>query len=120
MIDCRIVILLMIRRPPRCTRTDTPFPYTTLFRTGSARQFLHQVDVLLLRVVLAGARELGPGFVLGGGDEVEEAGLRAADVAFRALVVQGVQAQEGVVRSEERRVGKECVSTGRSRGSPDY
>src|SRR3546814_2631726 len=25
---------LMIRRPPRSTRTDTPFPYTTLFRSG--------------------------------------------------------------------------------------
>src|SRR3546814_7311836 len=25
-------ILLMIRRPPRSTRTDTLFPYTTLFR----------------------------------------------------------------------------------------
>src|SRR3546814_1908255 len=23
----------MIRRPPRCTRTDTRFPYTTLFRS---------------------------------------------------------------------------------------
>src|SRR3546814_20656849 len=32
----------MIRRPPRSTRTDTLFPYTTLFRSGagelSARQ----------------------------------------------------------------------------------
>src|SRR3546814_9146607 len=27
---------LMIRRPPRSTRTDTLFPYTTLFRSGSA------------------------------------------------------------------------------------
>src|SRR3546814_14578020 len=26
----------MIRRPPRSTRTDTLFPYTTLFRAGSA------------------------------------------------------------------------------------
>src|SRR3546814_147668 len=26
----------MIRRPPRSTRTDTPFPYTTLFRSHSA------------------------------------------------------------------------------------
>src|SRR3546814_14696398 len=25
--------LLMIRRPPRSTLTDTPFPYTTLFRS---------------------------------------------------------------------------------------
>src|SRR3546814_9707745 len=27
----------MIRRPPRSTRTDTLFPYTTLFRSNSAR-----------------------------------------------------------------------------------
>src|SRR3546814_7455945 len=26
----------MIRRPPRSTRTDTPFPYTTLFRSPGA------------------------------------------------------------------------------------
>src|SRR3546814_19445081 len=30
-----IVLFLMIRRPPRSTRTDTLFPYTTLFRSGS-------------------------------------------------------------------------------------
>src|SRR3546814_4656274 len=28
----------MIRRPPRSTRTDTLFPYTTLFRSGSTPQ----------------------------------------------------------------------------------
>src|SRR3546814_18208564 len=28
----------MIRRPPRSTRTDTLFPYTTLFRSDSAGQ----------------------------------------------------------------------------------
>src|SRR3546814_21059711 len=27
----------MIRRPPRSTRTDTLFPYTTLFRSGEER-----------------------------------------------------------------------------------
>src|SRR3546814_19139503 len=27
----------MIRRPPRSTRTDTLFPYTTLFRSSSRR-----------------------------------------------------------------------------------
>src|SRR3546814_19110950 len=32
---------LMIRRPPRSTRTDTLFPYTTLFRSdGGARDRL--------------------------------------------------------------------------------
>src|SRR3546814_8154924 len=28
----------MIRRPPRSTRTDTLFPYTTLFREGIAKR----------------------------------------------------------------------------------
>src|SRR3546814_15290976 len=28
--------VLMIRRPPRSTRTDTLFPYTTLFRSDGA------------------------------------------------------------------------------------
>src|SRR3546814_8696441 len=31
------VLFLMIRRPPRSTRTDTLFPYTTLFRSGTPR-----------------------------------------------------------------------------------
>src|SRR3546814_8406056 len=31
----------MIRRPPRSTRTDTRFPYTTLFRSGPL-EFLHR------------------------------------------------------------------------------
>src|SRR3546814_5791415 len=31
------VFFLMIRRPPRSTRTDTLFPYTTLFRSRARR-----------------------------------------------------------------------------------
>src|SRR3546814_8062245 len=31
-VSCRF-LFLMIRRPPRSTRTDTRFPYTTLFRS---------------------------------------------------------------------------------------
>src|SRR3546814_4440346 len=30
----------MIRRPPRSTRTDTLFPYTTLFRSGAGRSLV--------------------------------------------------------------------------------
>src|SRR3546814_7851954 len=30
------LFFLMIRRPPRSTRTDTLFPYTTLFRSNEA------------------------------------------------------------------------------------
>src|SRR3546814_5514560 len=31
--SCLFFFFLMIRRPPRSTRTDTLFPYTTLFRS---------------------------------------------------------------------------------------
>src|SRR3546814_7156811 len=30
-----LFVFLMIRRPPRSTRTDTLFPYTTLFRSAA-------------------------------------------------------------------------------------
>src|SRR3546814_8100444 len=33
---CSSIFFLMIRRPPRSTRTDTLFPYTTLFRSPLA------------------------------------------------------------------------------------
>src|SRR3546814_10694236 len=40
MCECTVVFL-MIRRPPRSTRTDTRFPYTTLFRSvGRAHQHI--------------------------------------------------------------------------------
>src|SRR3546814_13620464 len=35
---------LMIRRPPRSTRTDTLFPYTTLFRSLLALGILQQLE----------------------------------------------------------------------------
>src|SRR3546814_3833795 len=34
----------MIRRPPRSTRTDTLFPYTTLFRSGALVDIEVEVD----------------------------------------------------------------------------
>src|SRR3546814_938148 len=52
----------MIRRPPRSTRTDTLFPYTTLFRSGSlagrmlAMNFKDKCDsVRILATVSVGA-----------------------------------------------------------------
>src|SRR3546814_11514443 len=36
-IICLCFFFLMIRRPPRSTRTDTLFPYTTLFRSPVRR-----------------------------------------------------------------------------------
>src|SRR3546814_4157344 len=36
----------MIRRPPRSTRTDTLFPYTTLFRSRAFQRRFHLVALL--------------------------------------------------------------------------
>src|SRR3546814_226222 len=38
---------LMIRRPPRSTRTDTLFPYTALFRSPSHIHSVAQIDAVL-------------------------------------------------------------------------
>src|SRR3546814_13141541 len=34
----------MIQRPPRSTRTDTLFPYTTLFRSITDRKIVHRIE----------------------------------------------------------------------------
>src|SRR3546814_18008192 len=39
----------MIRRPPRSTRTDTLFPYTTLFRSTCA-SFVRRLETLSVRI----------------------------------------------------------------------
>src|SRR3546814_16407517 len=39
--------VLMIRRPPRSTRTDTLFPYTTLFRSAAEPTDLYDGGALL-------------------------------------------------------------------------
>src|SRR3546814_15172759 len=95
-------VFLMIRRPPRSTRTDTLFPYTTLFRSTRVRARVRgRVQGVGFRPFvwqLAHQHGLG-GWVLNDADGV-------------LLEVEGSD------RSEERRVGKECVSTCRSRWSP--
>src|SRR5580765_3933835 len=66
-------------------------------RGWSAAELFYQIDIFLLRVFALGALELGPGFVLGRADEIEEAGLRPRDIAFGALLVERVELEQGVV-----------------------
>src|SRR3546814_12080345 len=47
---CSSVFFLMIRRPPRSTRTDTLFPYTTLFRSGMSADESARIVELLRRL----------------------------------------------------------------------
>src|SRR3546814_1420202 len=49
------MFLLMIRRPPRSTRTDTLFPYTTLFRSLVLRA-ARRAGASRLHPALRGAR----------------------------------------------------------------
>src|SRR3546814_14004991 len=109
----------MIRRPPRSTRTDTRFPYTTLFRSEAVVDRRADDDRGAVLVVVEHR-------------DVHALAQRGLDLeALRRLDVFQVDAAEGrlqrrhhidqalrVERSEERRVGKECVSTCRSRWSP--
>src|SRR3546814_15348054 len=42
-----VLFLLMIRRPPRSTRTYTLFPYTTLFRSYTDPQTIDAISVII-------------------------------------------------------------------------
>src|SRR3546814_485471 len=53
----------MIRRPPRSTRTDTLFPYTTLFRSGRAALVLGNLGQETNHRVEHAAREDVDGFL---------------------------------------------------------
>src|SRR3546814_15844255 len=109
----------MIRRPPRSTRTDTLFPYTTLFRSlaqdAAEQEVVEDEETTALRDRLAASsltperQELLFNLGLFHKREAKPAQWTVFDSAAR---------DEEELRSEERRVGKECVSTCRSRWSP--
>src|SRR3546814_7845901 len=61
----------MLRRPPRSTRTDTLFPYTTLFRSDAARAAYAAVDGL------AAVGTLGAGTLREGGGGIARGKYRA-------------------------------------------
>src|SRR3546814_13694102 len=48
-----LLFFLMIRRPPRSTRTDTLFPYTTLFRSAAAAAAPADFEGTMQQVVIS-------------------------------------------------------------------
>src|SRR3546814_17293491 len=105
----------MIRRPPRSTRTDTLFPYTTLFRSiinyRPSPEFESKDPQIIALVTLEEGPRLCTNIV---GVEQEPDNLPLGmelQVAFEPRVGQFLT----VYKSAVRRVGKECVRTGRSR-----
>src|SRR3546814_12544845 len=134
----------MRRRPPRSKRTDTLFPYTTLFRSGetvlvrgSRDQNWYGNASLTYRVDSRSSIDTAvyANYFDASGNRLDVLNLGAFASYYR-LVTRNLQASASVgldsakaddldavinamgQRSEERRVGKECVSTCRSRWSP--
>src|SRR3546814_9042320 len=98
----------MIRRPPRSTRTDTLFPYTTLFR--SLRRERHEMlAVMVAEILRAGGGENGIGQVAAGarrrGRAVELGRTpRRADPAFaRNRLVDDSDQRPAVLQERDQR-----------------
>src|SRR3546814_17497293 len=128
----------MIRRPPRSQRTDTRLPYTTLFRSvdvepeGERIVVLrrlavgepehravalvpHQIETRMSREAVLGHRMrdiLHPDHSAVGHPDHREQNRRIMRPEG------GIGVAHQLARSEERRVGKEGGSKGRSRWSP--
>src|SRR3546814_18628709 len=122
----------MILRPPRSTRSDTLFPYTTLFRsfagakgffTGPKRRFrpilvTYEARHLPARDLCRRKAESRARPRLHANKKPTGA-CRPLDKGSGDIISGRAPRWAGgpgkSVGSEERRVGKECVSTGRSR-----
>src|SRR3546814_14882545 len=148
----------MIMRPSICTRTDTLFTYTTLFRSRNSEhdlyapgcqvadggystfvRYMHDIDAghgleQFSAQVMGGADARGgvaelARISLGVGNEflhrvhrqfcVDRQQYRAGgNQGYRLEIRDGIVSDADLLRSEERRVGNECVSQCRSRWSP--
>src|SRR3546814_15632196 len=108
----------MIRRPPRSTRTDTLFPYTTLFRSD--------IDFFSAGATLIYSNTESNSFF---DFSVTWTFFKPWHQSWREYLLHWENPSPAknhwrswslrvLGRSEERRVGKECVSTCRSRWSP--
>src|SRR3546814_15574586 len=111
----------MRRRPPRSTRTDTLFPYTTLFRSSNGVDFKaswgksFKVPTLYQTGQTSNAQLL-PGFIFSPAPTSSNPVLYLFGGNPNLTPARATTFTTS--RSEERRVGKECVSTFSSRWSP--
>src|SRR3546814_15746932 len=124
------LFFVMVRLPARSTRADTLFPYTTLFRSTALAEWSPSEDGKHLlysvqdggtdwRIVRVKDVATGQDLV----DEVRWVKFSALDWAkdgsgfYYSRFPEPEAGEAFQSRSEERRVGKECVSTCSSRWS---
>src|SRR3546814_20335541 len=103
----------MIRRPPRSTRTDTLFPYTTLFRSKRASSAAKSAQKRSASSPVPGSARSSTKRARR--ESTERPWRSRKSVMRNTLWSARLRLWD---RSEERRVGKEGVSTCRSRGEP--
>src|SRR3546814_20393077 len=107
----------MIRRPPRSTRTDTLFPYTTLFRSAervnaAVTEFRSVIDL----VARLGTHVTNFAAVMEQVQQVSQSIEQIAKTTNMLALNAAIEAARAgdAGRAEERRVGKECGSTCRA------
>src|SRR3546814_16378598 len=130
----------MIRRPPRSPRTDTLFPFTTLFRSTSSRAPAPRASCRArkkrclwrrrARVHPKGAPRRTIELLAGEMVRLTDHDDLSRETVLRRLAENElkpwrqkmwcVPAVHGAGRSEERREGKRGVSPGRERWSPAH
>src|SRR3546814_16568367 len=81
----------MIRRPPRSTRTDTLFPYTTLFRS-TAGEAIHALDGIL-------GHESGATI-----EALHTDGGGVSDIVFAVMHLIGLNFEPRIPRLSDRRL----------------
>src|SRR3546814_11045983 len=127
---------LMIRRPPRSTRTDTLFPYTTLFRSSYSAADLQARglgDLSQLLQFVAPSLEFPGAVNSGGAANARGPALRGLGQDPVLVLIDGKRRHASSLinfnntigrgqvpvernRSEHRRGGNEGVRKGKSRG----
>src|SRR3546814_15670510 len=140
-----VFFFLRIRRPPRSTRTDTLFPYTTLFRsvpvtikgrkgdtvvaddeyirTGATLDAMtglrpaFKKDGTVTAANASGINDGGAAIILMSAKDAEP---RNAPVLGRIASWAPCAVDPVLMRSEQRRGGKEGVGTCGSRGPPSH
>src|SRR2546429_9843793 len=98
----------MIRRPPR----STLFPYTTLFRSREFQRNIHVNSILLEVRTFQQFGSVQKPYKLAIEPKVH--GKQSPIQCQKHIFALAVHSLDRTIRSEERRVGKEC----RSRWSP--
>src|SRR3546814_15299419 len=134
----------MTRRPPRSTRTDTLFPYTTLFRSAAGTEVgellgLERIDLEIVGLgvltdhhafvdrlawrhhqdaaLLQIAERIAHGLPCRVGDQHAVRTARDLALVGAVLLEQAVH-DARAARSEKRRVGAGCGMTGKCRWGP--